>query len=135
MLNPVEILRVVYVGRGMCAGTHMLGLAFIILLVSRIAGIVIDAEIRAIVLRVEVVPREDITVTMGVGGTRVEDPVRLGVAVEAVTINLLLHSRSGRPILRERRTSAIRGLGSSLRSILAWSPISGEMFRPWAMRR
>ena len=120
----------------MYANTHMLDPVSRILLASRTAGTVIDAGIKAIVRQIDVEPQEDITATMDVDDTRVEDPVRLGVAVEVVTINRQVHSRSDRPILHARRTSAIRILGSSSRFILAWNRVSGEMLRhPWVTRR
>ena len=135
MLNRVEFLRAVCVGRGMYASTHTLDLVFRILLVSRTVETVIGAEIRVIALQVEVEPREDITVTKDVDDARVEDPVRPSEEVAPGTIRRQVHPGRDRHILRERRTPATRTQGSSSHFILAWSPGSGKMFRPWVRWR
>ena len=132
MLNRVEILRAVCVGRGMCANTHTLDPVFRILLVSRTVGTVIDAGTKVIVRQIGEDHQEGITATVDVDGTRVEDQVRLDVAAAEVTIDRQMDFRSDRPISRRKRMSTVIGVRScSLRSTRDWTtrrPVSAQSF-------
>ena len=98
----------------MCAGTHMLGHEVTIL----IEGIVIGAEIREIVLRIEGVPRECVMATIRVAGTTEGGAPGTG---DRVRVKLLVQAEmtvvtGGKRILHVTRNSAIRNLSSSSRS-------------------